>query len=192
MNTLNIINLISAAMWLLVAIYWLASARRAKANVARQPYYGLPLRLAVAVLIIALVNTPQVRMWLRDARAALMVHDAIAVVGLALCALGLGLALAARIQLGRNWGMPMSQKQAPQLVTGGPYAHARHPIYGGLILGMLGSIFAQSPFWLLPLVLFSPYFILSALREERLLLSLFPGEYAEYRRHTRLLIPFVV
>jgi len=44
-----------------------------------------------------------------------------------------------RRHLGRNWGMPMPLKEQPELVTSGPYARIRHPIYTGLILAMLGS-----------------------------------------------------
>jgi protein-S-isoprenylcysteine O-methyltransferase Ste14 len=39
--------------------------------------------------------------------------------GLALFVLGLALAVWARVHLGRNWGMPMSQRAGPELVTSG-------------------------------------------------------------------------
>jgi protein-S-isoprenylcysteine O-methyltransferase Ste14 len=189
---LRIISYLVAAMWVVVGIYWLASASTAKPNVTRQAYYGLLLRLALLVLIVAALRTPQVRSWLRTARGALASHEPTALVGVVICALGLGLALAARIQLGRNWGMPMSQKLETELVTSGPYAYARHPIYGGLMLGMLGSALAVSLFWALPLVLLTPYFVVSALREERLMLRQFPAEYGAYRHHTKMLIPFLI
>jgi Phospholipid methyltransferase len=59
--------------------------------------------------------------------------------GVVLCVLGFGLGLCAPWYLGRNWGMPMSCKEQPELVTSGPYAFIRHPIYTGPILAMLGS-----------------------------------------------------
>jgi protein-S-isoprenylcysteine O-methyltransferase Ste14 len=188
----RIITYLIAAMWLVVVIYWFASASTAKPNVTRQPFYGLPLRVALLVLIVVALRTPQLRSWLQTAHVTLARHEPAALVGVVICALGLGLALAARIQLGRNWGMPMSQKAQPELVTSGPYAYARHPIYGGLMLGMLGSVLAESLFWALPLVLLTPYFVASALREEKLMLRQFPAEYGEYRKRTKMLIPFVV
>jgi protein-S-isoprenylcysteine O-methyltransferase Ste14 len=187
-----IIHYIIAAMWLIVIGYWLVSARQAKPNLTRQRYYGLPLRVVMIVLIIVALRSPPVRLWLRQARMSFGSDVVIALIGVVLCALGCGLALAARIQLGRNWGMPMSQKAGAELVTGGPYAYARHPIYGGLMLALLGSTLAENLLWALPLVLFTPYFVFSALREERLMLSQFPGEYGEYRKHTKMLIPFVI
>jgi protein-S-isoprenylcysteine O-methyltransferase Ste14 len=64
--------------------------------------------------------------WLRRTPAA----------GAALWALGF-VAISARRYLGRNWGMPMSRKEQPELITSGSYAVIRHPIYTGLILAML-------------------------------------------------------
>ena len=54
--------------------------------------------------------------------------------------LGLALAVWARVYLGRNWGMPMSAKADPELVTTGPYRRIRHPIYTGVILGMVIAV----------------------------------------------------
>ena len=58
-----------------------------------------------------------------------------AVIGLVFFVLGLGLAVWARLHIGRNWGTPMTQKNEPELVTSGPYRFVRHPIYSGLLLG---------------------------------------------------------
>ena len=55
---------------------------------------------------------------------------------------GIGLAIWARIHLGRNWGMPTSQKADPELVTTGPYRFVRHPIYTGLLVALLGTALA--------------------------------------------------
>ena len=62
--------------------------------------------------------------------------------------LGLALAVWARVYLGRNWGMPMSRRADPELVTTGPYRRVRHPIYSGLILAMAGTAIAVSLYWL--------------------------------------------
>lgn len=97
--------------------------------------------------------------------------------GVGFCALGVGLAILARTYLGRNWGMPMSRKENPELVTSGPYALVRHPIYGGMLLAMLGSTLGESVFWVLPFILFGIYFIYSATREERLMVRQFPDRY---------------
>ena len=83
----------------------------------------------------------------------------------------------------------MSQKEQPELVTSGPYAFIRHPIYTGLIVAMLGSAMGVSVLWALLLVLIGPYFIYSARREETIMLQLFPEQYAVYMARTGMLAP---
>jgi protein-S-isoprenylcysteine O-methyltransferase Ste14 len=100
--------------------------------------------------------------------------------------------VSARVQLGRNWGMPASRKEDPELITGGPYRFIRHPIYTGFLLAMLGSAIALSPLFVLPLVLFAVYFSLAARREERYMAEKFPEQYPAYMKRTKMLLPFVV
>jgi protein-S-isoprenylcysteine O-methyltransferase Ste14 len=106
--------------------------------------------------------------------------------------LGLALAIWARVYLGRNWGMPMSQKADPELVTAGPYSSIRHPIYSGIILAMIGMTIAVSLYWLVAVVAIGAYFLYSAIVEERSMARLFPDSYPEYKRSTKMLIPFII
>jgi len=85
----------------------------------------------------------------------------------------------------------MSQKVDPELVTTGPYSRVRHPIYSGIILAMIGTTIAVSLYWLVAVVLIGAYFLYSAIVEERLMARLFPGSYPEYKRSTKMLIPFI-
>src|SRR5690349_5361617 len=106
--------------------------------------------------------------------------------------LGLALAIWARLYLGRNWGMPMSQKVDPELVTTGPYRSIRHPIYSGIILAMIGTTIAVSLYWLIAVVVVGAYFLYSAIVEERSMARLFPDSYPEYKRSTKMLIPHII
>jgi protein-S-isoprenylcysteine O-methyltransferase Ste14 len=85
--------------------------------------------------------------------------------------------------------MPMSQKEQPELVTSGPYAHLRHPIYAGLILAMIGSAIGVNVSWALMLIPVGAYFILSAREEESAMLQQFPEQYAAYMARTGMLVP---
>lgn len=111
--------------------------------------------------------------------------------GVGLCLVGFGFAIWARTHLGRNWGMPMSLRQGHELVTSGPYAHVRHPIYTGIMLAMIGSALAVGLTWLLLFVLYFAYFLFSARTEEKMMAAQFPDTYPAYRRGTKMLIPFV-
>ena len=64
-----------------------------------------------------------------------------------------------------------SDRRIAGLITTGPYALVRHPLYGGLLLAVLGSAIGQSVLWLLPLIVYGPLFIISARREEKRLLE---------------------
>jgi protein-S-isoprenylcysteine O-methyltransferase Ste14 len=70
---------------------------------------------------------------------------------------GLGLAVWARIYLGRNWGMPMTQKDEPELVISGPYHLVRHPIYSGILLAMLGTSLTTNIYWLIAFAVMGVY-----------------------------------
>lgn len=105
---------------------------------------------------------------------------------------GLGLAVWARVYLGRNWGMPMTEKDEPELVTTGPYQLVRHPIYSGILLGVLGTSLATNIAGLAILGVLAAYFVYSAKVEEKILCASFPATYPAYRTKTKMLIPFVL
>ena len=179
------------ALWLVLFLYWMVAAIGAKRNVGtRLRWKENGPRLGVVVLsLLALRMVPVVRHSLQDAQAYLAGSLLIGAVGVVFCVVGVGLALWARVHLGRNWGMPMSTKENPELVTTGPYAFVRHPIYTGILLAMLGSTIGENAFWVLPLVLFGAYFVYSARREEELMVKQFPEQYPAYMQRTNMLLP---
>jgi protein-S-isoprenylcysteine O-methyltransferase Ste14 len=85
----------------------------------------------------------------------------------------------------------MTQKDEPELVTSGPYRLVRHPIYSGILLAGAGTAVALSWFWLVVLVLPAVYFVYAATVEERYLTEQFPVAYPEYKRHSKMLVPYV-
>ena len=170
--------------------YWAVAAVGAKRNSGSRLWRGgIGLRLVVILVIATVLRSPSVRELLAETQRAASHSETLSWMGVALCVLGFGLAIIARWYLGRNWGMPMSRKEQPELVTGGPYASIRHPIYTGLILAMLGSAIGVNILWILMLVPVGAYFIFSARREETLMLQLFPEQYGAYMARTGMLAP---
>lgn len=93
--------------------------------------------------------------------------------------------------LGRNLTPNPKPIDDGQLVQTGAYAVVRHPIYAGLIFGMLAiGLFLNSLIGLLSAAVLFIFFDFKSRREEQWLSTKYPG-YAAYRRRTRKLIPFV-
>jgi protein-S-isoprenylcysteine O-methyltransferase Ste14 len=170
--------------WAVFWLGWLAAGLQAKPGQVRWGR-AAGVRVVIAVLVITLVRTGALR-------GHGVNHSAWAAgVGLALFAAGIAFAVWARVHIGRNWGTPMSQKAEPELVTSGPYRLVRHPIYSGIILAMIGTAVAISPYWLVVVALLGGYFVFSATREERYMAERFPEAYPEYKRSTKMLVPFL-
>ena len=108
-----------------------------------------------------------------------------------LTAIGIGFAIWARVNLGRNWSSRPTVKEQHELVTTGPYAYVRHPIYSGIMLAALGTALVTSIFGIGVLVFISITFALRMHKEEKIMLELFPEQYPEYQKHTKRLVPFV-
>ena len=183
---MNAIEIIIGAGWIVFWAYWLVMAFTAKADQARWTRWA-GVRVGLILVVVLLIRLRVFRgpgagtgkPWLLG-------------IGLAFFVLGLALAVWARVYLGRNWGMPMSQKTDPELVTTGPYSRIRHPIYTGLLLGMVGTAIAVRPFWLIAAAISAAYFLVSAVIEERTMARLFPAAYPPYKRTTKMLIPYVL
>jgi protein-S-isoprenylcysteine O-methyltransferase Ste14 len=187
-------NWLITASWLVFIAYWAISARGVKRNIGSRPWKKeIWLRVAIIVCAILIFEVPGLRhaLW----RAQRFTDEgglAVALGGAALCVLGIAFAIWARVYLGRNWGMPMSRKENPELVTGGPYAYVRHPIYGGLLIAMLGASIGGMIVWSMPLILCAVYFVYSARSEERLMREQFPEQYPAYMKRTKMFVPFVI
>ena len=114
-----------------------------------------------------------------------------ALAGALLCVTGLAFATWARVSLGRSWGMPMAQHDNPELVTSGPYALVRHPIYTALAAMLIGTSLVF-PVAAIPCAATIVYMVFAAHREELDMEQRFPGAYSEYARRSRFIVPFLL
>jgi protein-S-isoprenylcysteine O-methyltransferase Ste14 len=181
---MHAVELVLGIGWVAFWVYWLAaavSAKRGRISWSRE----LRIRAVIAVCVILLLRAGAFR------GGVLTTDPWRATLGLFLFALGLWLALWARVHIGRNWGSPMSQKLQPELVTSGPYRWVRHPIYTGILVAGAGTAVALSWRWLVAVALAGVYFVYSATVEERYLTTEFPDAYPTYKRSTKMLVPLV-
>ncbi len=182
---MRVVELIFAVGWAAFWGYWLVAALSMKRG---RPSWlrDLRVRAVLAVVVIILVRLGVFR------GHGLNTDPWLAGIGLVLFAVGLLFAFWARIHIGRNWGTPMTQKDEPELVTSGPYRYVRHPIYAGILVAGFGTALALSWLGLAAVALAGVYFLYSATVEERFLTEQFPDSYPEYKRSTKMLVPFIL
>ncbi len=171
-----------AVAWIVFWVYWLVSAVGVKEGSGKR---RIPLNGVTALSVFLLAGV------LRG--GSLAVHSPLlAAIGAVVFVSGIALAIWARVHLGANWGMPMTQKAEPELVTSGPYRLVRHPIYSGLLLGLLGTALVNNLIGLIIVAILGGYFYYCASVEERNLTATFPTTYPKYQTSTKMLIPFVL
>ena len=179
------IELAFAVGWAVFWLFWFAAAfsmKRGHVSWSRT----LGIRAVILVVVILLIHLGAFR------NRGLNTDPVRAGLGLVLFVFGLGLAIWARMHIGRNWGGPMTQKDEPELVTSGPYRVVRHPIYAGILVAGVGTAVALSWNWLIAVLLVGVYFVYSATVEERYMTEQFPDAYPAYKRSTKMLVPFIL
>jgi protein-S-isoprenylcysteine O-methyltransferase Ste14 len=86
-------------------------------------------------------------------------------------------------------GTPLSRKDAPELVTSGPFRGVRHPFYSGILGAGVGAANALSWPWFFPMALACANFVDSTTFEEHHVTEQFPDAYPAYRHSTKMLVP---
>ena len=116
---------------------------------------------------------------------------ALAVLGVVLATAGAMLAGAAKRALGALFTANLGVKENHTLVTTGPYALVRHPIYLGILLFTLGTglVFDRGTVVLLAVALV-PCFLVQARIEERIFAAHFGAEHATYRARVPAVLPW--
>lgn len=179
------------ALWAAWASYWWLSSRDVKETVRREPLMSRMLHLGPMVLAALVLASPGYGV---PGLAARVVPWApwLFWLGAAVAGAGLAFAVWARRTIGRNWSAIVTLKQDHELVTSGPYALVRHPIYTGLLLAFLGWAVAVDR-WrgvmalaIVFLALLRKYRI-----EERWMQERFGVAYDAYRARVKALVPFV-
>jgi protein-S-isoprenylcysteine O-methyltransferase Ste14 len=110
--------------------------------------------------------------------------------GCAVTFAGLAFAVWARLVLGVNWSGTVTVKRGHELVRTGPYALARHPIYTGMLSGLLGTALAVDA-WraLAAFVIVTVAFLRKLRTEEAFMRAEFGAAYDTYRAEVPALVP---
>lgn len=180
------------AMWLGYMAYWWAMSADVKAATRRE---SVPSRLARLVAIGcagALLGLPTVPIPLLGER--FLPPGVVSFwSGSAITACGLLFSVWARRRLGKNWSQAVTVKEGHELVTSGPYALVRHPIYAGLLLAFFGTAVARGE-WrgLLAVALVFGALWHKLGLEESWMRAQFGESYEAYSRRVAALVPYVI
>jgi protein-S-isoprenylcysteine O-methyltransferase Ste14 len=149
-------------------------------------------------LVIVTLELDLVALWAiakfylkRDARLAPPSIEAIVVaIGLSIAIAGVALSVWGKLRLGKWFSATFAIKQGHELVTDGPYAITRHPIYTGILLALLGSALVWNSLLTLALAaLFAVPLFLHTVYEEHLFERHFGDAYSDYQRRVPRLVP---
>ena len=99
----------------------------------------------------------------------------------------------ARRHLGAQWSGRLEVKEGHRIVRSGPYAWVRHPIYAGILLGLVGSALVAHKLsaCLAAFVMLAAY-VRKIRMEERVLRRHFGSDWDTYCQQTAALVPFVL
>jgi len=149
------------------------------ANGANQIVFRL-FRAAILVLMLARVFLPETDRFL--GALAVLETGPVRAAGVAAMCAGLALADYAHSHLADDWRSGTAARPADRLVTSGPYARSRNPIFTGVLTGQVGLFLAAPSLFTLACLAIGAAVILRQVGvEERVLAGRFGGDYAAYR-----------
>jgi protein-S-isoprenylcysteine O-methyltransferase Ste14 len=188
LNTIWIIQL----LWLVLIAVWVIgrfTAKRVKQRESPVAYLG---RIVIIVVLFEFLFNPAFAVgWLGE--RFLPASAALDQTAIAVTAIGVAVAIWARLYLGGNWSGTVTLKEGHELIQRGPYRWIRHPIYTGFDMAFLGTALAIGQ-WrgLAAFVVISIAHTMKARKEEAWLAREFGVAFEEHRRRTGMFLPRLV
>jgi protein-S-isoprenylcysteine O-methyltransferase Ste14 len=175
------------ACWGAFAFYWLLASlgvkKAAQTQGSKAIFWFRTSQIANFVLLAGVIP-------FRPFNFVLWSEPVVAAIGAGLCVMGTAFAIWARKTLAANWSSSVTFKEQHELITHGPYRLARHPIYTGLMLMMLGTVLVLGRVdSLAALITRAILYVFKIRNEERLMEQHFPEQYSAYRSRVRALVP---
>ena len=132
----SVMSMLIPALWIVWLIYWWLASLRTHTVQSQEPVssrlsHTLPLAIGVAILV-----SPR---WMPGWLSELAFPRTLLTYWIGAVALVAGIAFSvwARRHLAGWWSSMVTLKEGHQLIRSGPYGWTRHPIYTGLVLGVL-------------------------------------------------------
>ena len=178
-------------LWMGWAFYWWLTSIDVKETTRREPVVSRMLHLGPMLVAAMILWSPRFNVLGLETRFMPWAPWEYGL-GVGITVGGLAFAVWARRHIGRNWSAIVTLKQDHELVTSGPYALVRHPIYTGLLSGFLGSAIALGQRrGLLALAIVYVALLRKYKLEERWMRERFGVAYDAYRARVKALVPFL-
>ena len=186
------VDILILLLWAGFFAYWWTSALRNRTPIKRQTSrFGFLTTMGIPAGVIFLA-AGLAAPWLYATR---VLPDLLPVViaGLLVVILGIGFAVWARVHLGSNWSSRPAIRENHTITRTGPYTVVRHPIYTGILTGILGTAIATGALLaFICLLVILMLFLIKIRMEEQFLVEEFGEDYERYRHEVKALIPFVL
>ena len=178
-------------VWIAFLVYWRIKAAGTKTTQRTDSSASQIVRALALLIVVVLLSTTRIPLpWLYHQLWPYGLWPFW--IGVAVTVAGLLFAIWARQHLASNWSSAVTIKQDHELITTGPYALVRHPIYTGILAGFLGTAIALSQVrGFIGLVIMFVAFWAKFRKEEEWMRSQFGETYATYARQTAALVPYL-
>jgi len=179
-----------AGSWVLFMLVFVTRRKGVRASLIardRSSLGGLLLQVAALAVVRGDLRAPGTGFLSSN----LVVEYVGATVAFGLIAASIWLAFCAVHMLGKQWSLAARLVEGHELITAGPYAMVRHPIYTAMLGMLVGSAIAigQWPALLGAVALFLLGTALRVRAEERLLTAEFGDSYRDYAHLVPALVP---
>ena len=180
---------IIGCLWAVFALYWFIAAFRQNRVQKREPAAERFVHILFMIGGFALLFSPDPRFGRLNQRF-LPLSPLLDLAGILLTAAGVAFAIWARAHLGKYWSAQITIRQEHRLIRTGPYRFIRHPIYTGMLLALLGAVFAVGEYRaILGFSIILLGFFKKARKEELFLQTQFGGDFDEHKRQTGFFFP---
>jgi protein-S-isoprenylcysteine O-methyltransferase Ste14 len=140
--------------------------------------------LMLALLVLYALNSP----WI--GALSIPLPGWLRWVGFALGLVSLGLWTWTQAALGKEWSAQLQLRKEHHLVTTGPYARVRHPLYSAMVgIGIAFALVTANWVFVLLAALVIAGLVARVPREERMMIEEFGEEYKAYMQRTGRFFP---
>ena len=195
---MNMLHIATAILWALFAIFWFGGGelQHRRSGPESRPANKISDSPAARLVHHAMLAAAFTFLFVRQTGVGFLGHRFLPrtapfqIGGFVITVAGLALAVWARRHLAENWSSRVRIRVGHELIRTGPYAHLRHPIYSGVLLGVMGTA-VEVGRWraLVSVVLVLISYWIKARREDAVLAREFGDAWSEHQRQAGFLLP---